>query len=472
MQPPLRRGPRFLALHAGLALGLAVSCGPDAPPPSVLLITIDTLRADHLGAYGSELARTPNIDRLASESTLFETAAAPMPLTRPSHFSILTSRYPREHGVVNNEMSLPEEEDTLPEMLGRRGYRTAAYLGVRLLGGDSGANQGFEVFDAPTNVKQRAAETVVTGALEWLGGLHPEERFFLWLHVFDPHLPYAPPAELRDLVQSEVLEEYPSVDWAELKEIAAANDGDVPARYLEHAKALYRGDIAYTDIWIGKLLDELRASGRLNDTLTILTADHGESFENGVFFEHADSLSDGALRVPLIVRYPKVFGANVREANQTSTVDIAPTILELVGMDAPRRFSGRSLLEAARTPDRYVLVQHPIYQPGAAQRRPAKQRHFRSVAGEPTAEILVDEQRVGIQGGGWKLVRTGDAYALFEPNGGEEVDVADARREVAEEMARALDAMLKQHPLRVIEPTQLNPQALQDLIDLGYAGEE
>jgi hypothetical protein len=169
----------------------ATGCG-EPRRPDVIVVTVDTLRADHVGVY-ADGAETPRIDDLAREGTVFERCAAPMPLTRPAHFSMLTSLYPREHGVLNNAMVLPDEARSLAEILAEHGYRTGGFVGVRLLGPDSGAAQGFERFDQPEESRERRAETVVRRALDWLDRVGREQPRFLWVHVFDPHMPYAPP---------------------------------------------------------------------------------------------------------------------------------------------------------------------------------------------------------------------------------------------------------------------------------------
>ena len=205
------------ALVSGLLGALAQGCGGE-PSPSVLLITIDTLRADELGAYGASPSRTPNLDRLAQESTVFERAAAPMPLTRPSHSSLFTSRYPREHGVLNNRMSLPLEELTLAEILADHGYRTGAFVGVELLSPKSGIGQGFETHDSPGERRQRPADDVVSTALEWIGSIGRREPFFAWVHLFDPHQPYELLDPTLGEVDAELHRELPAVDWPVLYE--------------------------------------------------------------------------------------------------------------------------------------------------------------------------------------------------------------------------------------------------------------
>ena len=191
--------PACLALVAVIAFG----CSRDLPP-SVLLITVDTLRADALRPYHAtgptrdgDAPDTPRMSGLAREATLFENAAAPMPLTRPSHFSIFTGLYPREHGVVNNQIRLPDAKETLAEILSGHGYHTGGVVAVDLLGDDSGAQQGFAHYGSPRDRLQWSAPDVVKKARAWLATIPADEPFFLWVHLFDPHQPYDPPSEFR-----------------------------------------------------------------------------------------------------------------------------------------------------------------------------------------------------------------------------------------------------------------------------------
>jgi arylsulfatase A-like enzyme len=455
------------ALLFGPLLGSIMGCGKP-PPPSVLIVTVDTLRADHLGTYGSTVTRTPHIDRLAEESVVFEHAAAPMPLTRPSHFSILTSRYPREHGVVNNAMSLPESALTLAEIFSSAGYRTGAFVSVRLLGSGSGAQQGFETFDVPTET-QRAAGEVVPRALAWLDE-EDERPTFLWLHLFDPHQPYDPPEEYREGLDTELVEHMPAVDWDVLIAVARANDGDVPRRIFEYTKDLYAREVEYADHWIGELCDGLRSRGRMDDTVLVLTADHGEAFENGYFFDHADSLYEGTMHVPLIVRHPRSFTPGTRASGQVSLVDVAPTVLSAAGLDVPRAFSGRPLSGFEQDDERFVLLQHPFYQPGAALHRPSKQRELETVAGMPTAKILVDSERVGIVGGDWKYLRTGEEEELYrlQPVLDEVKNLIDEDGNRSGRLRAALAEALSAHPLNIIDRSEINAQLMETLRELGY----
>jgi arylsulfatase A-like enzyme len=461
-----------LAALALVGATLLAACGEEQRRPNVLLITVDTLRADHVGAYGSSTARTPHIDRLAREGSLFEQAAAPMPLTRPTHASILTARYPREHGVVNNAISLSDESRTLAETLRAEGYRTGAFVAVALLSAEAGFAQGFEAHSAPTTSKQRPADEVVPEALDWLAGLSNDESFFLWTHVFDPHIPYAPPAEYRDDGDSAAAGELTEVSWPVLREIASKSEGDIPPAVLRQAKSLYRGEIAFADHWIGRLLEEVDGRWGLDGTMVVLTADHGECFEDGVYFEHSDCLTQAALRVPLIVRYPPEFAGGTRRSGQASSIDVAPTVLRALGLEEPADRSGRPLQDLDPDEDRYVLVEYPLYQPRAARTRSRKQRVIRSVGGQPVRPILVNAQKVGIVGPSWKYLRgeTGDEVYALGPT--EEAHEAGGAPDVRTELAAELDRQLEAHPLNVIDAGEINDELRETLRALGYLSDE
>jgi arylsulfatase A-like enzyme len=274
-----------------------------------LLITVDTLRADALGSYGAPDTLTPNIDRLAEEGVVYEAATTPMPLTRPAHGSILTGLYPDQLGVLTNHQIMPDEVVTLAEMLRDAGYQTAGFTGVRFLNQKSGLSQGFDEFEAPTRKRTPRAKEVIDRAISWLGRADPEVPLLLWVHVYDPHQPYNPPRNYRRGIDPELEQQIPVVRWKALNRVAREHDLDIPAEVYDLALDYYRFEVEYTDFWVGRLLhsfDRTRASRR---SLVIFTSDHGECFENGFYFEHADCLNEGALQVPLIVRYPEGVGA-------------------------------------------------------------------------------------------------------------------------------------------------------------------
>lgn len=436
----------------------------------VLLITVDTLRADHVGAFGGENTRTPRIDALAREGTVFERAISPLPLTRPSHFSMLTAQYPREHGVLNNSTALPELAHTLPEMLRESGWRTAAFTAVRVLGHDSGAAQGFEHFEGTGQRRERSGAEVVERALGWLEGLPPEQPFFVWVHLFEPHIPYAPPPGFREGLDPEQAAAFPGLGWQDLERIARAHDGDVPEPLLEHARRLYRGEVAAADHLVGRLLDGLAARVKADDVLVVLTADHGECFEHGVWFEHSDCLYEGALHVPLIVRHARDFPAGIRVPHPVSLVDVAPTVLRAVGLPVPEPAAGRPLQGGNAVPDRHLLVQHPFYGDETASGRRARAAVIRSVADQPTRGVLTATQWVGVVGPRWKFLARDGIEELYPmaPRPDESENRLAAEPEVSAELRRRLAAELAAHPLAHIAPGEVTEELRHALEELGY----
>ena len=456
------------ALPAMLALFGACAGAPD--PPDVVLLTLDTLRADRLGAYGAADVFTPAFDALAAEGVLFERAAAPMPLTLPSHFSMLTGKHPREHGVLNNGMVLPDDERTLAETFRDHGYRTAAFVAVSLLSPEAGADQGFETFSGPAS-GQRRAERVVPEALAWLGGVPEEQPVFLWVHLFDPHQPYAPgpPWDAEALERSGG--RWPSLHWPDFERLAAGNGGDLPREVLEHALRLYDGEVEYTDHWLGRLVEGLKERGHWRDGVVAVAADHGECFENGIYFEHADCLFEGAIRVPMVVIHPGREGAGRRVGGQVSLVDLAPTILAAAGLPPEPGQSGVAHrpggeVEAGRA----VLIQHTVYRSRPAARRQRRQQLIRSVAGDPTRPLLVEGDLFGIVDDGWKYLRGDGREELYRlaPEADETVDLAGAEPAAREAMRRRLAAEIERHPARTPAREALDDELRRNLESLGY----
>jgi arylsulfatase A-like enzyme len=379
---------------------------------------------------------------------------------------MLTSRYPREHGVLNNATALSPSELSLAEILGEKGYRTAGFMGVQLLNRGSGASQGFDTFDAPSETKERRADTVVLRALQWLDGLDADERFLLWVHLFDPHMPYAPPPGFRGGVSRD----RPELTWNRLEEIAAEHGGHIPAEVLEEARMLYRGEISFVDWWVGELISGLAARRSIDDTLIVFTADHGECFESGIFFEHSDCLWEAGIAIPMIVRYPHMFPPGERVDVRTSIIDVAPTALRAAGFAIPEQFSGRPMQERGAFAERHVMLQYPFYQPSAAEKRTRRRQIIRSVAGQPTGEIFVDQEKVGVVGREWKYLRAGDREELYQvaPIVGEPKNEIDSHRSVADRMRTILQHQLEEHPLTLIQPAVINDELRQTLEALGY----
>ncbi len=463
-----------------LLLVLGVS-GCDRPErPNLLLITVDTLRADALRPYQSDaLSHTPVMQRFADEATLYEHAAVPMPLTRPSHFSIFTSRHPREHGVLNNQINLPEGERVLAEILQEAGYRTGAVVAVKLLDRSSGAGQGFSDFAAPEKSIEWSAEQVVSKARAWLHEDASQRPFFLWVHFFDPHQPYDPPLDFRAGVDRELSRKFPSLSWPDFTAIARENGGEIPEAVLRHAEALYRGEVEATDYWLGELLGALAGHPRRDDTMVVVTSDHGECFEGGVYFEHSDCLYEGSVRVPLMVRYPQRFSSGRREADLVSTLDIAPTFLAAAGLDIPSHYSGRPLpnadslpgpVAAAKGTGRHLLIQNPFYQSGVVPARMRRQVAIRRVGGEAVRDVAAGEQLVGVVAHEWKYLRGAKSEELYslKPDGTEVRIHTRERPDLVESMRAQLDSALAEHPLELIAPSEINPELLRSLRALGY----
>lgn len=479
---PRRRGPtpdRFRPSH-GLALtalvALLVGCGPDpAARPNVLLITADTLRADHLGAYGGPRSRTPALDRLASEGVAFDNAAAPMPVTKPSHFSVFTGHRPRRHGVVNNRLALRSEARTLAEAYSAAGYRTAGFPAVQFFDRASGAARGFGYYALPERTPYERADAMVERALAWLRSLPEGERFFAWLHLFDPHLPYAPPARYGPSSSKPVAGLTDKASWASLSRSAASTGGDLAPQSLRRARDLYAGEVRLVDRAVGRLLADLRRRGLLDSTVVAFTADHGECFEHGFYFRHADCLYDGAIRVPLILRYPPRLGAGRRIDRAVELRDLGRTLLALSGVEAPDGFGGAPLTAARRAraggAEGYAVFQPILSDEATAEHRSRKWLRMPKVAGDRMAPVLRSPDPIGLRGERFK-------YILFEPGhevlydlrseAGEGVDVSARHPELVAELRRRARRIQVEQPVQVLDPDAVSGDLRKTLESLGY----
>jgi len=446
----------------------AVACRDPAPKPDpvdVLIITIDTLRADSLEPYGALDTLTPNIARFAEQGVVYESATTPITVTRPSHSSIFTGRYPDQHGVLHNGYVLPEEEQTLAEILSGQGYQIGGFVGVRLLGLPSGLGQGFDTFDAPVEKVQRRAKMVVDPTIEWLSAADPELPVLMWVHLYDPHLSYNPPPAFRRGVDPELNESLKHIRWNTLKTVVAENDGNVPANVLEHARLLYRGEVEYTDRHVGRLLrtfDRLRDRSR---SMVVLTADHGECFENGIFFTHQDCLWEGTIQVPLIVRYPGGVGAGIRVEHRVSNLDVTPTVLSELWLNVEESIPGRRLQEATDSHrDRYILIRPPKvrYPEKIIPRRSLIQ----SVAQEPVAE-RTDPRTRGLVSRWWKYLGAPGSEQLFRlPD--EIRNLAEDDPDTVRKMFKALEAEQNRFPAGVPASESEDAATLEMLEALGY----
>ena len=296
---------------------------------NVLLVTLDTTRADRIGCYGHAGAETPTLDGLARDGVLFERCVTPTAYTLPSHASILTGRYPAYHGVrLNGGVALADVQTTLAERLSEQGYRSGAFIGAFVLDGRWGLEQGFDRYDDDFKLRpeqrldlagvQRPADRVVDAALEWLGQ-DASKPFFAWIHMYDPHTPYEPP------------------------EPYAARFAGAPGRR-------YDGEIAFADSQVGRLLAWLRSRDLDKRTIVVVIGDHGEGLGDHGESEHGYFIYDYAVHVPLLVSLPVDGFRGVRVPAQVRTIDLFPTILELVAPGVPFEVHGESLVPLLADP--------------------------------------------------------------------------------------------------------------------------
>jgi len=304
-----KAAPVFFILFCLFCLVPAYGIAP-SPVPSedtnVLLITIDTLRYDRISILSDKYVKTPHIDDLARRSVIFTRAYAHDSLTRPSHANILTGTTPLYHGVSDNPgFKLESRYLTLTEHLKAERYRTAAFIGNFILDHRFGLAKGFDLYDDRGFI-ERTAEQVIRPALRWISA--QPQKWFCWIHLFDPHDPYAPPSPFKE----------------------------------EYAKDPYSGEAAYVDAQLGVLFDALEKSGRLRKTIVILTSDHGEAFGEKGEDHHGFFVYDNTLHVPLILFYPGVTPKTVRE--NACHIDIFPTVCDLLKLPIPIPIQGESLL--------------------------------------------------------------------------------------------------------------------------------
>lgn len=360
---------RFLAALTAVAL-LSVGCNPlaDSSLRNVVLISIDTLRADHVGCYGYQPPTTPEIDRLATSGVVFEHAYATSPWTLPSHASMFTGLYPRGHGADLINKSIPLGIMTLTEVLKDSGYRTGGVVCAPLLGTMYNFQQGFDVYDTElidglNDSDSPLADEVTDRGLQYLKGLK-KGPFFLFLHYWDPHHPYNPPKEYANLFDPDYSG---TVDGSNIRERNDMVPGMDP-RDLRHIVALYDGEIRYTDQAIGKFLAGLEKMGLRDNTLVVLTSDHGEEFLEHGGRAHLVQCWQETIHVPLIMRIPWLKSKASRFAPPVSLVDLPNTILELVAAkkSLPEN-NGISLagaiVKGEALPDRRLLAETRMGQP-------------------------------------------------------------------------------------------------------------
>lgn len=334
------RARRRAAITLSIALMLAACAGSGsegpAAPDRVILVTVDTLRADHVSAFGYPIETTPFFDRLASEGSLFTRAYAHSATTKPSHSSMFTSLYPIQHGVRNNGLVLDAEFDTLAEMMAAAGYTTAAFVSTDApLGGQ--VNQGFETWDQHSNDRgeegsrrlYRSATETIDRAIDWVRQRSAGERFFLWVHVYDPHKPLQPPADAAADMEERVarLGEQAYRDLHLSRGIPA--DDDVARNDI----AAYDAEIRYADGQLNRLFESMGAAGLHDGALWVVTSDHGQGLGAHDWFGHSKQIYNAQLWVPLVFWFGDDRTPRVVQDRVVEHVDLVPTLAEIVGFE-------------------------------------------------------------------------------------------------------------------------------------------
>ena len=485
--------------------------------PNLLLITIETFRADRMHANGYPRLTTPNLDRLARQGVNFEQAVAQAPFTLPSIATVMTGLTPPLHRVRNHPASLPPEVDTIAERLSASGYKTAAMTRHSWLRRKSGFDQGFDEYHNNKFSAGLDARSLSLAASDWLHA-NGDQPFFLWVHFIDPHFPYTPGypystlyapehqedsqvEHLKSLLERDLGDEFLPTPYADLSggpyldlvlryypDNAALLDfalrrrprGEIffgqaqyPEESLEEVRDLYDGSLVYTDDNLGRILavvDELELT---DDTLVAVVGDHGEALgEHGLYFTHDFSLYDEMLRVPLVIRMPGRIPAAAVVEQQVRLLDLAPTFLELLGVDPLRDIEGVSLA--------------PLVEGGTLPFLPA----FAESA--PYRRLFPEQTRVYYEGnlGKWRMIRTerwkliliphpdGNIYELYdlESDPGETVNLYDQLPGEVGKLMPLLREWLARDPDRNADRTAeeeealeaLDPAARQQLETLGY----
>jgi arylsulfatase A-like enzyme/Flp pilus assembly protein TadD len=426
MVPSLRR---FILILTALTALQAVAQTPATPALNVVLITIDTLRADHVGCYGYKQIKTPNIDSLAADGVRFERAFAVVPVTLPSHSSMLTGTYPMLSGMHDfSGNKLSPLQPTLASVLKQAGYQTGAVIAAAVLDSRFGLNQGFDFYydhfefsrldEANLDEMERPGNVVADMALDWLAK-NSQKKFFLWMHLYDPHFPYHPPEPYR----------------------------------REYAERPYDGEIAFADEQVGRLIRFLKEKGIYKNTVIVLCGDHGESLGEHGEKTHGFFIYNATMHVPLIIRLPENAAARV-VADPVSLVDLMPTVLGAVGLEIPSQVQGHSLLPElqANRADRDRVLYGETFLPRI---------HFNwsELRGsENTKYHFIDAPRPEL----YDLAKDpGEVHNLFAE-----------KKAVTEEMHAKLVGIIRDYSAgkEMAEKTGLDPALMERLKALGYAG--
>ncbi len=401
---------------------------------NIILFTIDTLRADHLECYGYDNVKTPQINRLANEGILFKHNIAQTPLTLPSHSSILTGTYPLYHGVRDNVgFYLDESHHTLAESLKNKGYATGAFVASFVLDSRWGLDQGFDYYydnfdltkykTASLSSVQRRGDEVLAEVYKWVEN-QSQQKFFAWIHLYDPHTPYDPPEPYK-------------------------------TEYRGRHFGLYDGEIAYVDQLMGEFRGFMEKKNLMDKTLIIFTADHGESLGEHKENAHGFFIYDSDIRVPLIIRFPEGKYAGHVVSNQVKSIDIMPTVLHLLDEEMPESVQGKSVLsliledEAQDERSAYSETYWPRYHYGWSELKSLRKGRYKFIDA-PQPEL----------------------YDILE-DPGEVNNLINKKASLSHEMKRDLLALIEEYAAEGIEdvgPGKIDNDSLVKLQALGYIG--
>jgi arylsulfatase A-like enzyme len=446
--------PQTIRLLLLAIAALTTGCGEASPPPNLLLISIDTLRADHLGCYGYMRPTSPFLDRLASQGVLFEQAHTTAPWTLPSHVSMFTGLYPSQHGVMTEDHALPAEVPTLAEVLRGRGFSTAGFVSGIYLRPRFGLARGFDHYlvvptrakDGDSGTSLDSTDRVSEAGLEWLVK-QPKRPFFLFLHYFDVHSDYRPDPRFAALFGKP----YQGPVDGTSRQLRAVARGKIRLDAEDRARLvdLYDAEIRQFDQALEAIFARLDERGELERTIVAVTSDHGEEFFDHGGVLHGRTHYQELMRVPLILVGPGI-PRNLRVGAPVSLVDLVPTLLMLTGVETGPAVSGQDLGPLWTVAD--------------------DDGGERSVFAEANRTFEgISPQRV-VRRGRWKLVLHGNGKReLFDlvADPGERVNRADAEPERTAELAALLTANLGSAREAPVLPP-LEPAMRRELEALGY----
>ncbi len=338
---------RFHLFVVSILLG--IGCSNSRERPNVILLTLDTLRADSLGCYGHSTIQTPNLDRIAREGILFENAVCQIPATLTSHTAILTGRNPKSTGVRFRTAHVSPLEETLAERFQSHGYTTAAFISSFVLAPEFGLNQGFEKYELGSMIQkgkkiadERRAEETIRQTISFLKN-KPRQPFLIWIHLYDPHTPYDPPEPFAIPHETDSTGVFPGSVEA-ITRLHANQGKNMTPDDLQKLRNLYSGEVDYMDAQIGHLLKTLDEMKLMDRTIIAALADHGENLgENGRFF-HGDDLYQPSVHIPFLLRYPRQIAGGQRVSSLVQSIDLFPTLLDLAEIPPISGIEGRSLV--------------------------------------------------------------------------------------------------------------------------------